>query len=240
MHRGVAAQPELLRKRSGPVSEVIVDADDEQFERQRPELGAGPRVSAGAQPAAAPRSGERSAALRVGQDARRGGRGRVPQRVGKLRAGLGDNELDQRRGVEVEDQRRCWATRSETEPVAFTRSRRERRGRVGAVIRPRRMRSSIASASPTADRRAIGRPRRVTITAAPNSTRSRCSLRRSWSSRTPTSYSRPCSVIGCKLAATWIGTRRVRGCSRGTSLGFHDLKELSPFRRLYSPRCRLR
>ena len=48
-----------------------------------------------------------------------------------FRAGLDDDQLDERGGVEVQDQRRCSATRSETEPRAFTFARRELRARVG-------------------------------------------------------------------------------------------------------------
>ena len=67
---------------------------------------------------------------------------------------------------------------------------------------PRRTRSSTGSSRSVLDSRAMRLPRRVTTSVAPCSTRSRCSLNRSCSSRTPTSYSSACSVINHIVAAT--------------------------------------
>ena len=71
-----------------------------------------------------------------------------------------------------------------------------------SVMSPRRTRSSTGSSISALDSRAMRRPRRVTSSVAPRSTRSRCSLRRSCSSRTPTSYSPVSSVIPRIVAAT--------------------------------------
>src|SRR3954452_170233 len=134
-------------------------------------------------------SGEGGPPLWIGEDARRGGIGTAPQLGRQLGSILDDNELDQRRGVEVEDQARCSETRSETEPVLFTCADRGECVPCGIRTRPRRARAS-SGRSPSPLRRATGRPRRVTTISPPPSTRSRYSLRRSWSSRTPTSL--PC------------------------------------------------
>ena len=50
---------------------------------------------------------------------------------GQLRSVLDDHELDERGGVEVEDQRRCSATKSETGPRAVTSARRALHGDEG-------------------------------------------------------------------------------------------------------------
>jgi hypothetical protein len=88
------------------------------------------------------RGRQRGASLWVGQDARRDGAGAGPELDRLIRSLLLDDQLDQRRRVEVEGQRRCSATRSETEPVPFTRGRRGVRGESGMVTNPRRTRSS--------------------------------------------------------------------------------------------------
>src|SRR5262249_37433932 len=125
-------------------------------------------------------------ALGVGKDARRCGIVAVPELGCQLGSVLDDDELDQCRGVEVEDQARSSETRSETEPVPRTCADRGEAVPSGIRTRPRRARASSGrSTSPL--RRATGRPRRVTTISPPPSTRSRYSLRRSCSSRTPTS-----------------------------------------------------
>jgi hypothetical protein len=134
----------------------------------------------------APSSRKSRPALGVGKNARRCRIGTTPKLGCQLGAVLDDNELDQRRGVEVEDQARCSETRSETEPVPFTCADRGERAPCGICTRPRRARAS-SGRSPSPLRRATGRPRRVTTISPPPSTRSRYSLRRSCNSRTPTS-----------------------------------------------------
>lgn len=104
----------------------------------------------------ATRRPESGAALGAGEDARRGWVRARPQFVGDARAFLGDDDLDKRRGVEVEDQRRCSATSSDTDPLALTFAGRVVRGPVGGVTRPRLTKSSSGSTAPTADNRAIG------------------------------------------------------------------------------------
>lgn len=58
--------------------------------------------------------------LRIGKDARCSGIGAAPELCCQVRPVLDNDELYQRRGVEVEDQARCSETRSETEPAPFT------------------------------------------------------------------------------------------------------------------------
>jgi hypothetical protein len=159
-------------------------------------------MGAGGQAPGPPRRGQCRARFRVGKDTA-GGRVAVPQLGCDLGAVLGDDQLDQRRGVEVQPQRRCSATSSDTEPRAATLARRDERGRSGKRTSPRRTSSANASSRPIADSRATRLPRRVTTISTPRSTRSRCSLKRSCRARTPTSSSPPrCSVIHRSLAAT--------------------------------------
>ena len=134
-----------------------------------------------------------------------------PQLGGHLGAILGNHELDQRRGVEVEDQARCSETRSETEPLPFTRADRGERDPSGIRTRPRRARAS-SGRSPSPLRRATGRPRRVTTISPPPSTRSRYSLRRSWSSRTRL-RSRS-NVASCRKRSSYMSSSRLRSSDR--------------------------
>lgn len=175
----VTAQAELLRKVPGVLRETRVDADQEQLVLDRLEVLDGLGVIGCLEPAGAPSGREGGASLGVREDARSRRVPSFPKLGGELGAVLGDDQLDQRRGVEVEVQRRCSATRPETEPRALTRGRFGRRDVAGAVTSPRRTSSWSASSPSTDDRRAIGRPRRVTTTSDPLWTRSRYSLSRS-------------------------------------------------------------
>ena len=179
MDRVVTTQAQLLREVTRLAGERNVNADKEQLVLDRLEVLDGVRVVRRREPTTTLRRGKRSAALRVGEDARRRRVPGIPKLGGKVRAILGDDQLDQGRGVEVEIQRRCSATRSETEPRGLTRARFDRRDAVGAVTSPRRTSASSASSLSTAESRAIGRPRRVTTTSEPRWTRSRYSLSRS-------------------------------------------------------------
>jgi hypothetical protein len=179
MDRVVTAEAELLRQVPRLVRERDVDADQEELVLDRLEIFNGLDVIRRGEPATPLGGGESGASLGVGEDARRRRVSRLPQLRGKLGAVLGDDQFDQRRGVEVEIQRRCSGTRSETEPRDLTRGRFDRLDAFGAVTSPRRTSSSSASSPSTADSRAIGRPRRVTTTSEPRWTRSRYSLSRS-------------------------------------------------------------
>jgi hypothetical protein len=107
VHCVVAAQPVLSGQLSGLVDERAVDADDQQLTMQRLELFAGELVPGSGQTPAASRARECRAALGVVENARCAGKRRVPQLGCDLGVILNDDELDQRRGVEVQDQRRC-------------------------------------------------------------------------------------------------------------------------------------
>jgi hypothetical protein len=158
-------------------------------------------MGAGGQAPGPPRRDECRARFRVGKDTG-GGRVAVPQLRCDIGAVLDDDQLDQRRGVDVQPQRRCSATSSDTEPRAATSARRRERGRSGKRTSPRRTSSANPSSRPIADSRATRLPRRVTTISTPCSTRSRCSLKRSCRARTPTSSSPRCSVMHRILAAT--------------------------------------
>lgn len=76
----------------------------------------------------APGSCQCGSSLRMGKDARRRRVGTAPEFGRPIRAILDDDELDQRRGVEVEDQARCSETRSKRN--RFPSLRRSRRTRL--------------------------------------------------------------------------------------------------------------
>ena len=211
MHRVVATQCALVRELAGALRERFVDADDHQLGSERVELGHRTVMGAGGQALGPPRRGQCRARLRVGKDTG-GGRIAVPQLRCDIGAVLDDDQLDQRRGVDVQPQRRCSATSSDTEPRAATLARRRERDRSGKRTRPRRTSSANASSRPIAESRATRLPRRVTTISTPCSTRSRCSLRRSCRARTPTSSSPRCSVMYRRLAATsqMVGTSVAR------------------------------
>jgi hypothetical protein len=173
----------------GATSEIGIDADGDQISLQLLECRQRQCVLVLPQASLAPRGRQCRASLWIGEDAGRRRIRAIPELGGQIRAVLDDNELDQRRGVEVEDQARCSDTRSDTEPVLLTCAAREDRGACGIRTRPRRARSSSGRSAWSPLRRAMRRPRRVTTTSPPPSTRSRYSLRRSCSSRTPTSLS---------------------------------------------------
>lgn len=186
MDRVVAPQPKLLPERAGLAGERAVNPEQQNLALNDLEVLESLGVVTGREPVGAISGRERRAALGIGEDARRCRMPRSPELGGELGAVLGDDELDEGRGVEIEVQRRCWPTRSETEPRALIRGRFGRRAVTGAVTSPRRTRSSRESSAFTDESRAIGLPRRVTTTSDPFATRSRYSLSRSCSSRTPT------------------------------------------------------
>jgi hypothetical protein len=194
MDRVIATQPQVFGIAAGASGKFLVDSDRSQLRvellkvRQRLPVLLFPETTQ------APGRRQSRPSLRIGKDARRCGIGASPELGRQIGAVLDDNELDQRRGVEVEDQARCSETRSETEPVPFTCADRAERVPCGIRTSPRRARAS-SGRSPSPLRRATGRPRRVTTISSPPSTRSRYSLRRSCSSRTPTSPSDGCSVM---------------------------------------------
>ena len=156
MDRVVTPQAELLGQIAGLPGKGRVDPDQDKLILDHLEVLDRLGVSRRREPATTLGGGEGGASLGVGEDARRRRVPCVPDLRCKLGTVLGDDQLDQRRGVEVEVQRRCSATRSETEPRDFTRGRFARRDAFGAVTSPRRTRSSSASSPSTEDRRAIG------------------------------------------------------------------------------------
>ncbi len=185
----IASKSKIFGVLTGAVSEGRINADRDQVFPQLLEHRQCPRVLSLPQPALAPRGRQSRASLRVGEDAGRRGVTASPKFGDQVRAILDDDELDQRRGVEVKDQACCSETRSDTGPVLLTCALRGDRGPCGNRTRPRRSRSSSGRSASSPLRRAMRRPRRVTTISLPPSTRSRYSLRRSWSSRTPTSLS---------------------------------------------------
>lgn len=145
VHGVIAAQAVFLGKRASAVGKLRVYAERNHPALQIPEIGNGAPMSLPAKATCAFSGRQRRPSLWIGEDARGHRGGAVPEfgrRVGVI---LDDDELDERRSVEVEDQRRCSATKSDTEPAAFTRACRRVRGFSGMRTRPRRVRSSSGS-----------------------------------------------------------------------------------------------
>jgi hypothetical protein len=185
----VAAQTVGLGKVSSGVCEAWVETDDIQLSAVL--IDPVDRTAQGCRgdPASAMGSGRGSTCLGVNELARNDRFGAIPQLCGKLGSWFVEHQLDQRRGVEVDDQRLCSLTRSETEPSAVSSFRplARRRDRCGSRTRPRARRSARGSASSTIDSRATRRPRMVTTTSPPEPTCRRYRLSWSCNSRTPTS-----------------------------------------------------
>jgi hypothetical protein len=170
MNGVVAAQGTALGEAAGGSGERGVDGDLGQLLVDLIDRANRSLELSGVESAVAMRRRDRSTRLWI-DDLPRACRGRpVPQLVREVRSGLVEDELDQRRGVEVDDQRRCSATRSDTDPAALIRRRplRRRLGRVGSCMSPRARRSASGSTSSIADRRATRRPRIVTTTSPPS------------------------------------------------------------------------
>jgi hypothetical protein len=104
--RVVATQPELIGELARSTGQVLVDPDDEQFRAGRVEVLDRLAMAHRCETTCAPCRRERRTSLRVREETRRDGVSRIPQLRDQLRAILGDDQLDQRRGVEVERQRR--------------------------------------------------------------------------------------------------------------------------------------
>ena len=137
MNSVVATQREGLGELASLVRKFRVDGYPGELAVDRLELGDRALVRGRREASLTSRRRERCAALGVGEDARRGGILARPQLIRDAGPVLGDDELDERRGVEVEDQRRCSATSSDTDPRALTFAGGRVRGPAGGVTRPR-------------------------------------------------------------------------------------------------------
>ncbi len=116
----VAAQGHVVGELPRLARQVLVHSDQEQFALERLEVGDCLCVVGRRETIGAAGSGQGRATLWVREDAGRRRMGARPELGGQVRAILNDDELDQRRGVEVENQARCSETRSDTEPVPLT------------------------------------------------------------------------------------------------------------------------
>ena len=168
----VAAQGMPGGEVAGLAGQWLVERDGAQLGVEILERGNRADVSRFADTARAGGRGERRAGLGVDELARNQEVGAIPKFDGELGASFVEDQLDERRSIEVDDQRRWSATRSDTGLAALSRARRARglRGAVGSRTRPRARRSARGSISPTGTRRATRRPRIVTITSPPSLT----------------------------------------------------------------------
>lgn len=131
MDRVVAAQTEIIRLLAGAPGETLVDPDRDQLSLKRLKGLQCLAVTSAFQTPVTLGSRQCGSSLWVGEDTRNRYVSDAPKFAGQFRAVLLDNELDQRRGVEVDGQRRCSWTRSDTEPVASIWAERGVLGDVG-------------------------------------------------------------------------------------------------------------
>ena len=122
----VAAQGMLCGEFAGLAGEWFVDRDDAQLGVEIFERGDRVDVRRFIDPAGASSRCECGACLGVDEQARDEEVGSVPELDGELGAGFVEDQLDQRRRIEVDDQRRWSATRSDTGLAAFNRARSAR------------------------------------------------------------------------------------------------------------------
>lgn len=124
MHGVVSAHRMPLGKLARRLRLLRVDGDHVHRRQRFVEVRRRPPELAGGDPAGALCRGEGRPGLGIGEKAGDPIARIAPQLLGGVRPGLANEELDERRGVEVCDQRRCSATRSDTD--AFTRGRLRR------------------------------------------------------------------------------------------------------------------
>ena len=111
-----------LRLLAGTACEALVDVDRDQLSSRAPRNRRAPAGAAGGEPLRRDgRPQEQLAPRRRPTHWKRPGWPPFQNSTAHVRAVLVHHQLDQRRGVEVEDQRRCSRTRSETEPEALMR-----------------------------------------------------------------------------------------------------------------------
>lgn len=170
MNGVVATKSELFSEFASTASEILVNTNRDQIAMQILEICQCPCVPGLGQTTLALSRSQGCASLRVSEKAGRRRVGAVPECSGRIGALLDDKKLDQCRGVEVEDQWRCSATRFDTGPAAFTRACLETRGLSGRRMRPRRARSSRGLSPSSALIRAMRFPRRVMTISPPFST----------------------------------------------------------------------
>jgi hypothetical protein len=122
----VAAQGVLCGEFAGLAGERFVDCDDAQLGVEVFERGDRVDMRRLIDPAGAGGRCECCACLGIDELARDEEVGSVPELYGELGARFVEDQLDQRRCIEVDDQRRWSATRSDTGLAAFNRARSAR------------------------------------------------------------------------------------------------------------------
>lgn len=117
--RVVTAQPVSLGEITSAASESVVDIDEIELLAPGIEFSHGLAKLAGAEPSKTMCLGKRSPALGVDKTDAHDAVGSVPQRCSTSGADLSDEQRDDRGRIEVRDQRRWLATRSETLPLVL-------------------------------------------------------------------------------------------------------------------------
>ena len=191
MHGVVRTELVCLGEVAGPLHERLIDIDEVQLFEELLKLCGEPASLRRRHPAGSLRLGKRGTCLDVGEANGDESIGREPLGSGSLRADLLDEQRHNGRGVEVRDQRRCSATRSDTLPFVLIGAGSRRFAVLAGVTRPSRIIRSIVRSPLMGSSRATARPRSVTTTSSPACTRSRYWLRWSRSSRMPTSAMTP-------------------------------------------------
>src|SRR4249919_3047025 len=121
MNRVVTTQPDCFSVLASVTREALVDLDPDQLTRTRIEIRQRQRVLRGGESLRAAGGRKGCSPLGIGHHTGCDRVATLPELRDDIGAVLLHHQLDQRRGVEVEDQRRCSRTKSETEPEALTR-----------------------------------------------------------------------------------------------------------------------
>ena len=214
MNRIIPTQPMALGKLRGMLDERVGDSDLHVALPILRQLGDGMTI-------VARRDFQRPATTREScpsfDEGHQGGGGEGSASAvfsNELRAGLGHVQLQQRTGIEVEPQRRSSRMVSCIGLPLIRAGRLAPRGlpplheaSPSRTIRRIASSSGVDSGGPST---AIGRPRSVTVMCSPAATRRRNSLKRFFSSRTPTVVATPRLDCGYIVCVMWLQRKRTQ------------------------------
>ena len=169
----VPAEPMILGLLTGQMGEGVIDLDEVHLLEPGIELAHPRRRSRTLNSVESLGLGERGTCFWIDEPDAHDSISGVPEPPGRVRPGLGDQQGNDRRRVEVRDHLRCSTTRSDTGPFVA----------MGVVARCFSRRAGVTTPSATRavedtivsewHHGAIVRPRSVTTTSSPSRTRSR-------------------------------------------------------------------
>jgi hypothetical protein len=202
-------------------SQFLAQVEDMKLSPSPPELQDSIRMAARSEAPVTRSGSQRYASLRECDPTGRQAIRLVPQVMDFPRALLHQKELQEGRGIEIDDHSRCSLTSSDTLPLTgiLRPSDAARLGSLGGCTRPMAISRSRGRLAVAGMSRATGRPRSVIRTSRPPFTTS--SHRLSWflKSRMPTSMctSSPISCVQLKVAQP-IAVQQVRRATEGRAL----------------------